>query len=273
MRPLGPTADVLPGEHTRPACGFPRPRGKPRTHETGPGDFPASARTMAARVARPATTEARRLRQHRSSGLNPNSDVGNEIEKTRREPTAVGRVTPCAPRLPPAGAKFSWWRILDPQSIKTFIELPTADVLPGEHTRPACGFPRPRGKPRTHETGPGDFPASARTMAARVARPATTEARHLRQHRSSGLNPNSDVGNEIEKTRREPTTVGRVTPCAPRLPPAGAKFSWRRLPDPRSIKTFLELPVPTSEFGLNRPGMKESVALFPQTITANQNPA
>jgi len=110
-------------------------------------------------------------------------------------------------------------------------------------------------------------------MAARVARPATTEARHLRQHRSSGLNPNSDVGNEIEKTRREPTTVGRVTPCAPRLPPAGAKFSWRRLPDPRSIKTFLELPVPTSEFGLNRPGMKESVALFPQTITANQNPA
>ena len=49
------------------------------------------------------------------------------------------------------------------------------------------------------------------------------------------LNPNSEVGNEIEKTRREPSTVGRVTPCAPRLQPAGAKFPWRPLPDPLAI--------------------------------------
>ena len=31
--------------------------------------------------------------------VNPNSEVGNEIEKTSRVPNAVGRVTPCAPRL------------------------------------------------------------------------------------------------------------------------------------------------------------------------------
>jgi len=65
------------------------------------------------------------------------------------------------------------------------------------------------------------------------------------------FNPNSEVGNEIEKTRREPSAVGRVTPCAPRLPPARAKFPRRRLPDPLPIKTLLEFPVPTSEFGLN----------------------
>jgi hypothetical protein len=45
-----------------------------------------------------------------------------------------------------------------------------------------------------------------------------------------------------------PSLVGRVTPCAPRLPPARAKFPRRRLPDPPPIKTLIEFPVPTSVF-------------------------
>ena len=38
-------------------------------------------------------------------------------------------------------------------------------------------------------------------------------------------NPDSELGDEIEQTFREPITVGRVTPCAPRLQPTGAKIS------------------------------------------------
>jgi len=56
------------------------------------------------------------------------------------------------------------------------------------------------------------------------------------------------------KSKRQvasPSLVGRVTPSAPRLPPAGAKFPRRRLPDPLPIKTLIEFPVPTSKFGLN----------------------
>ena len=68
---------------------------------------------------------------------------------------------------------------------------------------------------------------------------------------SSRLNPNSEVGHEIERTCRAPSAVGRVTPCAPRLQPAGAKFPRRRLPDPLPIQTLLEFSVPTSFFGLN----------------------
>jgi len=64
--------------------------------------------------------------------------------------------------------------------------------------------------------------------------------------------PNSEVGNAIEKPCREPGAVGRVTPCAPRLQRAGAKFPRRRLPDPQPIKTLLEFPVPTSKFGFIR---------------------
>ena len=59
------------------------------------------------------------------------------------------------------------------------------------------------------------------------------------------------MGNETEKTRRAPSAVGRVTPCAPRLQRADAKFPRRRLPDPLPSKAFLEFPVPTSEFGFN----------------------
>ena len=59
-----------------------------------------------------------------------------------------------------------------------------------------------------------------------------------------------------------PWVVGRVTPCAPRLPPARAKFPRRRLPDPLPIKTWLEFPVPTSEFGLN----PEPLRLKPETF-------
>jgi len=65
------------------------------------------------------------------------------------------------------------------------------------------------------------------------------------------LKPNSEVGNEIERTCREPSAVGRVTPCAPRLQPAGARFPRRRLPDPLPIKPLLEFSAPTSFFGLN----------------------
>jgi len=64
------------------------------------------------------------------------------------------------------------------------------------------------------------------------------------------LNSNSEVRAEIERPCRPPGVVGRVTPRAPRLQPAGAKFPWRPLPDPLSIKTFLKFPVPTSTFGL-----------------------
>jgi hypothetical protein len=64
-------------------------------------------------------------------------------------------------------------------------------------------------------------------------------------------NPNSEVGNAFEKTCRAPSAVGRVTPCAPRLQPAGTKFPGLRLPDPLSIKTLLEWPEPTSEFTIN----------------------
>jgi hypothetical protein len=66
------------------------------------------------------------------------------------------------------------------------------------------------------------------------------------------LNPDSGGGNEIERTCRAPTAVGRVTPCAPRLPPAGANFPRRRLPNPLPIKTFLPFPIPTSDSGLNK---------------------
>ena len=59
-----------------------------------------------------------------------------------------------------------------------------------------------------------------------------------------------------------PWVVGRVTPCAPRLPPAPAKFPQRRLPDPLPIKTLLEFPAPTSEFGLN----PEPLRLKPETF-------
>ena len=57
---------------------------------------------------------------------------------------------------------------------------------------------------------------------------------------------------ETSRPHAIPWAVGRVTPCAPRLPPAGAKFPRRRLPDPQPIKTLLEFPVPTSKFGFIR---------------------
>jgi hypothetical protein len=46
--------------------------------------------------------------------------------------------------------------------------------------------------------------------------------------------------------------VGRVTPCAPRLQRAVAKYPRRRIPDPLSIKSLLNFPVPTSAFGLKK---------------------
>jgi len=60
------------------------------------------------------------------------------------------------------------------------------------------------------------------------------------------------------KLGQDHANPGRVTPCAPRLQPAGAKFPWHPLPGPLAIKTFLEFPVRTSEFGLKRPGQRQT---------------
>jgi hypothetical protein len=60
-------------------------------------------------------------------------------------------------------------------------------------------------------------------------------------------NPDSESGDEIEQTFREPITVGRVTPCAPRLQPAGAEFPRHRLG-----RAFREYSIPTSELSFNR---------------------
>jgi hypothetical protein len=76
------------------------------------------------------------------------------------------------------------------------------------------------------------------------------------------MNPNAEAGNEIEKTCRAPSAVGRVTPCAPRLPPAGASFPWRRLLNLLPIKAFLEFPVATSEFGMNPRGLSQILVLL-----------
>jgi hypothetical protein len=91
-----------------------------------------------------------------------------------------------------------------------------------------------------------------------VIRHSQTETRrNPRNITFYAFNPNSEVGNEIEKTRRAPGMVGRVTPCAPRLQPAGAKFPRRRPPDPLSISIFLEFPVPPSGFGVKAPVPKK----------------
>jgi hypothetical protein len=52
------------------------------------------------------------------------------------------------------------------------------------------------------------------------------------------VNPNSEMGNEIERTCRAPGAVGRVTPCAPRLQPMDTNFPRRRLPNPLPITAF-----------------------------------
>jgi hypothetical protein len=65
---------------------------------------------------------------------------------------------------------------------------------------------------------------------------------------------------ETSRPHAIPWAVGRVTPCAPRLPPAGAKFPRHRLPDLLPSKTLLEFPAPTSEFGFSpSPSQSESV--------------
>jgi hypothetical protein len=43
--------------------------------------------------------------------------------------------------------------------------------------------------------------------------------------------PNSEVSNEIEKTRRAPGMVGRVTPCAPLLTSKSASYPSCHLPN------------------------------------------
>ena len=75
------------------------------------------------------------------------------------------------------------------------------------------------------------------------------------------LNPNSEAGNAIEKTCREPIAVGRVTPCATRLQPACANFSRHRVSNPLPGKAFPRLPVPTPSFRLNRLIVRAFVAV------------
>jgi hypothetical protein len=132
-------------------------------------------------------------------------------------PSLVGRVTPCAPRLQPAGAKFPRPRLPDP--------------LPG---RTLIGFPVP-----TSEFGFSPSPSQ-----------------------SESVRPLSATNPPIQRQRHvaSPSLVGRVTPCAPRLQPAGAKFPRHRLPDPLPSKTLIEFPVPTSELGFSpSPSQSESV--------------
>ena len=215
-----------------------------------------------------------------SSRLNPNSEVGHEIERTCRAPSAVGRVTPCAPRLPPAGAKFPRRRLPDPLPIQTLLEFSVPTSFFGLNPascrlsfRSAAGNIPDVGAKQTHSNCFLDrviSPKSTRATAGGRSRAATPSAcgagtlgrgsaQGLRrisclplvEPASSRLNPNWEVGNEIERTCRAPSAVGRVTPCAPRLQPAGAKFPRRRLPDPLPIQTLLEFSLPTSFFGLN----------------------
>jgi len=194
-----------------------------------------------------------------SSRLNPNSEVGHEIERTCRAPSAVGRVTPCAPRLQPAGAKFPRRRLPDPLPIQTLLEFSVPTSFFGSNpascrlsSRSAAGNIPDVGAKPTHSNCFLDrviSPKSTRATAGGRSRAATPSAcgagtlgrgsaqglrriscRPWVEPASNRLNPNSEVGNEIERTCRAPSAVGRVTPCAPRLPPAGAKFPRRRLP-------------------------------------------
>jgi len=50
------------------------------------------------------------------------------------------------------------------------------------------------------------------------------------------------MGNEIERTCRAPSAVGRVTPCAPRLQPAGANIPRRRFPNPLPVRALSKFP-------------------------------
>ena len=64
------------------------------------------------------------------------------------------------------------------------------------------------------------------------------------------FNPNSEVRAEIERPCRAPSVVGRVTLCAPRLPPGRTKYPQRRLPNPLLISVYPCSPAPTSHFGV-----------------------
>jgi len=53
--------------------------------------------------------------------FNPNSEMGHESERPCRAPGAVGRVTPCAPRLQPVRANFPRRRFPNPLPIAAFL--------------------------------------------------------------------------------------------------------------------------------------------------------
>jgi hypothetical protein len=62
------------------------------------------------------------------------------------------------------------------------------------------------------------------------------------------INPNSEVGNEIEKTRRAPSMVGRVTPCAPRLQPEWTSYFSHRISNSLPVKVCFKFPRSNSGF-------------------------
>ena len=50
--------------------------------------------------------------------------------------------------------------------------------------------------------------------------------------------PKTEAGHQIEKSCRQPIVVGRVTPCAPRLPPECANHPQRLFLNPLPISVF-----------------------------------
>ena len=69
-----------------------------------------------------------------------------------------------------------------------------------------------------------------------------------------------------------PSLVGRVTPCAPRLPPAGANFPRRRLPNPLPIRTLSWFP-PTTKSGIKTSPRYPPDCLWPDGLAGLGEPA
>jgi len=241
-------------------------------------------------------------------------------------PSWVGRVTPCAPRLPRARAKFPgvafptrcrssaslrWWTESRCDSVCLRSRHFVATPCPSAHAcfRPRAGSAvraldqplKRQNPPKLAEITLLSIITMNERLQTRVARatgpyrPATRRTERVRRsisqrtpfvigapscirhspfvirHSQTEMikNPRNITFYALKPhptmTQRiiaNPRLVGRVTPCAPRLPPARAKFPRRRLPDPLPIKTWLAFPVPTSEFGLN----PEPLRLKPETF-------
>ena len=68
-----------------------------------------------------------------------------------------------------------------------------------------------------------------------------------------------------------PTLVGRVTPCAPRLQPAGASFPWHRPPNPQPIQTC-RAPSVVGRVTPCAPRLQPAGASFPRRRLPNPQP-